>query len=348
MAHLCLVLIYYKVMKILITGVAGFIGMHVAKYLLERGDTIIGIDNINNYYDTKLKLARLKQLNKFNKFNFHKLDIFKKKKINTIFSNTKPQRVVHLAAQAGVRYSILNPEKYINSNLCGFANILENCRNFDVEHLVYASSSSVYGGNTSMPFCEDHFADHPISLYAATKKSNELSAHAYSHLYKIPTTGLRFFTVYGPWGRPDMALFKFTKNILTKKSIEVYNSGKMNRDFTYIDDIVDGVVRVLDKVATPSGDYNQSKPNPSISNAPFRIFNIGNGKSIPLMKYINTLEDILGIKAKIKFIEMQKGDVISTHADNTALNRWVGFKPSTLINKGIKKFVDWYRAFYHV
>jgi UDP-glucuronate 4-epimerase len=335
-------------MKILITGVIGFIGMHVAKYLLDRGDEIIGIDNISNYYNPQLKLARLKILRKYKKFYFYKVDINQKKKIYNIFSNKKPQRVIHLAAQAGVRYSIVNPEEYIKVNLNGFTNILENCRNFDIEHLVYASSSSIYGANTSVPFSEDHTADHPISLYAATKKSNELIAHAYSHLYKIPSTGLRFFTVYGPWGRPDMALFKFTKNILTKKSIEVYNFGKMNRDFTYIDDIVDGVVRVLDKVATPSGDYNQSKPNPSISNAPFRIFNIGNGKSIPLMKYINTLEDILGIKAKIKFIEMQKGDVISTHADNTALNRWVGFKPSTLINKGVKKFVDWYRAFYHV
>jgi UDP-glucuronate 4-epimerase len=335
-------------MKILITGVIGFIGMHVAKYLLDRGDEIIGIDNISDYYEPQLKLARLKILRKYKKFYFCKVDINQKKKIYNIFSNKKPQRVIHLAAQAGVRYSIVNPEEYIKVNLNGFANIIENCRNFGIEHLVYASSSSIYGANTSVPFSEDHTTDHPISLYAATKKSNELIAHAYSHLYKIPSTGLRFFTVYGPWGRPDMALFKFTKNILNKKSIEVYNSGKMNRDFTYIDDIVDGVVRVLDKVATPSNDYNPFKPNPSISIAPFRIFNIGNGTSIPLMKYINTLEDVLGIKAKIKFIEMQKGDVISTHADNTALNSWVGFKPSTLINKGIKKFVDWYRAFYHV
>ena len=333
-------------MNILLTGVAGFIGMHVCQSLLERGETVIGIDNINNYYDKKLKLGRLKQLKKYKKFTFYKVDISDRKKIDNIFLKTKPQKVVHLAAQAGVRYSIVNPNEYIKTNLCGFSNILENCRNFSIKHFVYASTSSVYGGNTLMPFREDQYTDHPVSLYAATKKSNELVAHAYSNLYKIPSTGLRFFTVYGPWGRPDMALFKFTKNILNKKPIDIYNYGKMKRDFTYIDDVVIGVIKVLDKIATPSKIYNSKKPNPSISNAPFRVFNIGNGKPVPLIKYVNTLENILGIKAKINYMDMQKGDVLSTYADNSSLDEWVGFKPSTSINKGIKSFVEWYKAFY--
>jgi UDP-glucuronate 4-epimerase len=335
-------------MKILITGVAGFIGMHVAINLLERGDIVIGIDNINNYYSKKLKLARLKKLKKFRKFFFYKVNISNRKVINNIFSKTKPQKVIHLAAQAGVRYSISNPEIYIKTNLYGFANIIENCRNFAIEHLVFGSSSSVYGGNTLMPMRESHSTDHPMSLYAATKKSNELIAHSYSHLYKIPITGLRFFTVYGPWGRPDMALFKFTKNILAKKPIEIFNFGDLRRDFTFIDDIVKGVIRVLDKIATPSDNYHSSKPNPSISNAPYRILNIGNDSPVPLMKFVNTLENLLGEKAKIRFIEMQKGDVFSTHSDNTALDKWIGFKPSTSIEEGIKIFVDWYKFFYRV
>jgi UDP-glucuronate 4-epimerase len=335
-------------MKILITGVAGFIGMHVAINLLERGDIVIGIDNINNYYSKKLKLARLKKLKKFRKFFFYKVNISNRKVINNIFSKTKPQKVIHLAAQAGVRYSISNPEIYIKTNLYGFANIIENCRNFAIEHLVFGSSSSVYGGNTLMPMRESHSTDHPMSLYAATKKSNELIAHSYSHLYKIPITGLRFFTVYGPWGRPDMALFKFTKNILAKKPIEIFNFGDLRRDFTFIDDIVKGVIRALDKIATPSDNYHSSKPNPSISNAPYRILNIGNDTPVPLMKFVNTLENLLGEKAKIRFIEMQKGDVFSTHSDNTALDKWIGFKPSTSIEEGIKIFVDWYKFFYRV
>jgi len=335
-------------MKIIVTGVAGFIGMHTTKYLLERGDEIVGIDNINNYYDPQLKLARLKKLKQFEKFTFYKVDIVNKNEIDSIFLKTKPQRVIHLAAQAGVRYSIENPRKYIESNLTGFANILENCRNFDIEHFVYGSSSSVYGGNTLLPFSEEHSVDHPLSLYAATKKSNELMAHAYSHLYKIPSTGLRFFTVYGPWGRPDMALFKFTKNIINRKPIDIYNYGKMHRDFTYIDDIVEGVIRTLDKPAVSVSKNDISKSNLSISNAPYKIFNIGNGNSISLIKYVNTLENVLGIKANINFMDMQKGDVTSTDADNSALNNWVGFKPSTSIDNGIKSFVDWYKEFYHV
>ena len=335
-------------MKIIVTGVAGFIGMHTAKYLLKRGDDVIGIDNINDYYDPQLKLARLKEIKKFDKFDFHKVDIVNKDEIEGIFLKTKPQKVIHLAAQAGVRYSILNPEKYIQSNLNGFANIIENCRNFAIKHFVYGSSSSVYGGNTLLPFSEKHSVDHPLSLYAATKKSNELMAHAYSHLYKIPSTGLRFFTVYGPWGRPDMALFKFTKNILDRKQIDIFNHGKMHRDFTYIDDIVEGVVRALDKPPTSINKNNISKFNTSMSNAPYKIFNIGNGNSISLIKYVKTLEDVLGIKAIINFMDMQQGDVTSTDADNSALDKWVGFKPSTQIEKGVKSFVDWYKEFYSV
>jgi UDP-glucuronate 4-epimerase len=335
-------------MKIIVTGVAGFIGMHVAKYLLKRGDKVIGIDNMNSFYDPKLKFARLEELKKFNNFSFHKVDIVEKKEISNIFSKSNPQKVIHLAAQAGVRYSIQNPEEFIKSNLVGFANILENCRNFEIEHFVYASSSSVYGGNAFMPFSESHSVNHPISLYAATKKSNELTAHAYSHLYKIPSTGLRFFTVYGPWGRPDMALFKFTQNIINNETIDIYNFGKMDRDFTYVSDIAEGVVKTLDKVASPSNNYDAFNPNPSISSAPFRIYNIGNGNPVSLIEYINTLENVLGIKAKINFMDMQKGDVKSTHSDNTALDKWVGFKPRTSINEGVKFFVDWYKEFYKI
>lgn len=335
-------------MKVLITGVAGFIGMHVAQTLLENGNIVIGLDNINSYYSRRLKLARLSNLQKYKKFNFYKVNIFNEKNVNDIFLKTKPTRVIHLAAQAGVRYSIKKPKEYIKTNLNGFANILENCRNFDIEHLVYGSSSSVYGNNKAAPFNESNSTDHPISLYAATKKSNELTAHAYSYLYKIPTTGLRFFTVYGPWGRPDMALFKFTKNILNNKPIEIYNFGKMQRDFTYIDDITKGIIKVLNKKATASDNHNAFKPNSSISDAPYRILNIGNGKTISLMKFLKTLENSLGKKAKIKFMEIQKGDVLFTHANNKALHKWVGFKPTISIEKGIKKFVNWYKSFYNI
>ena len=333
-------------MKIIITGAAGFIGMHSAKFLLERGEEVIGVDIIDNYYDTKLKLARIKKLKEFKKFTFYKVDIVNKDAISKIFLKIKPRKVIHLAAQAGVRYSIENPDKYIQSNLIGFSNILENCRNFKIEHLVYGSSSSVYGANKLTPFSEDHSTDCPLSLYAATKKSNELMAHAYSHLYKIPSTGLRFFTVYGPWGRPDMALFKFTKNILNKKPIDVFNNGKMDRDFTYIDDITEGIIKILDKPATSFDNKNKLKFNRSFGNAPYRIFNIGNGHPVSLIKYIKTLEKLLGVKAIVNFMEMQKGDVKSTNADNSALEEWVGFKPSTTINKGIKNFVDWYKDYY--
>ena len=335
-------------MKTLLTGAAGFIGMHTALKLLKRGDEVVGIDNINNYYDPLLKQARLNRLKDFNNFKFIKSDISDDKNITKIFKEDSFQKVIHLAAQAGVRYSIENPQEYINSNLVGFANILENCRTSKIDHLVYASSSSVYGGNELLPFREKHNVDHPISLYAATKKSNELSAHAYSHLYKIPTTGLRFFTVYGPWGRPDMALFLFTKNILENKPINVFNKGQMIRDFTYIDDIVEGVVKTSDKPASPSLDYDPKNPNPSISDAPYKVFNIGNGDPIPLMDYISSIENALGISAQINLMEAQKGDVISTCADNSELEKWIGFKPSTSINNGVKKFTDWYKDFYKI
>lgn len=335
-------------MKILVTGVAGFIGMHVAISFLERGDTVIGIDSMNKYYDRQLKLARLKKLKKFKNFIFGKMDITNKKKIINIFDNTRLDRVVHLAAQAGIRYSITNPEEYIKSNLIGFANILENCRNFKIKHLVYASSSSVYGLNTLMPFKESHSTNHPVSLYAASKKSNELLAHSYSHLYGLPTTGLRFFTVYGPWSRPDMALFKFTKSIIENKPLDVFNSGKMLRDFTYIDDITKAVVKSSDKIAIKSKYHNSDKPNPSISSAPFRIFNIGNDKPTSLIDYIKAIEHAVGKKAKMRLLDFQPGDVASTFSDTSQLNNWINFKPNTPIRLGVKKFVQWFREFYKV
>ncbi len=333
-------------MKILITGVAGFIGFHTCKSLLERGETVIGVDNVNDYYDPKLKLKRLEILSKYKKFFFYKIDITEKPKLDKIFLNEKPEKVIHLAAQAGVRYSIERPDLYIRSNLVGFANVLECCKDFLIRHLVFASSSSVYGGNTSLPFSEKQSVDHPVSLYAATKKSNELIAHTYSHLYKLPITGLRFFTVYGPWGRPDMSFFKFTHNILNNEPIDVFNHGKMNRDFTYIDDIVQGVIKSLDKIATSSQKHNSNIPNPSISNAPFRIFNLGNSQPVSLIDYIHSLENALGVKAKINFIDLQKGDIISTHSDNSLIKEWIGFKPVFSLNDGIKKFVEWYVGFY--
>ena len=333
-------------MKILVTGAAGFIGMHVAKKLLRRGDEVIGVDNLNNYYDVSLKKARLETLNEFPDFNMEVIDISRQDDLNKIFKKEKPQRVINLAAQAGVRYSLENPSAYIKANIEGFMNILEACRHNSIEHLVYASSSSVYGGNTSSPFSEEQNIDHPVSLYGATKKSNELMAHTYSHLFNLPTTGLRFFTVYGPWGRPDMALFLFTKAIIEDKEINVFNNGDMMRDFTYVDDIVKGIVRVLDKPATPDKSFNTENPLPNISDAPYRIFNIGNSQPTQLMDYIANLEKVLGKKANIIFKPMQPGDVQSTSADTSKLEDWVSFKPNTPIDDGIHEFVKWYKNFY--
>ncbi|WP_131783756.1 NAD-dependent epimerase [Legionella gresilensis] len=335
-------------MKILLTGCAGFIGMHTALRFLLDGNEIVGVDNLNNYYDVNLKKARLNQLNSSPDFKFYEMDVSDKEAIKELFATEKPKKVVHLAAQAGVRYSLINPHAYIDANIQGFLNILEGCRYNDVQHLVYASSSSVYGSNTSLPFDESQNIDHPISLYAATKKANELMAHTYSHLYNLPTTGLRFFTVYGPWGRPDMALFKFTQAILANKPIDIYNHGKMIRDFTYIDDIVEGIIRVTRKVATADSNFSAATPSPAISNAPYRVFNIGNNNPIPLISYISALEDALGIEAQKDYLPMQPGDVPATASNTEALNKWVDFKPNTPIAKGIKNFVDWYRYYYKV
>ncbi|OGB28544.1 MAG: protein CapI [Burkholderiales bacterium RIFCSPLOWO2_12_FULL_61_40] len=333
-------------MKILVTGCAGFIGMHVSQRLLARGDDVLGIDNINEYYDTRLKLDRLEQLAGYSNFKFHKLDVADQSGISTLFSQEKPQRVIHLAAQAGVRYSLVNPHAYIDSNLVGFTNVLEGCRNNGVEHLVYASSSSVYGGNTKLPFNEHDNVDHPVSLYAATKKANELMAHTYSHLFQLPTTGLRFFTVYGPWGRPDMAPFLFAKAITEGKSIDVFNYGNMARDFTFVNDIVEGLVRVVDKLAAPDLMFNTANPDPSTSNVPYRIFNIGNNQPTPLMEYIEAMELALGKKAVKNYLPLQPGDVPATAANTDELSAWVGFKPNTPIKDGVAKFVEWYRGYY--
>lgn len=333
-------------MKILVTGVAGFIGMHAAQKLLDEGHEIVGIDNLNDYYDVTLKKDRLKSLEVYKSFHFTKLDIKDQKDVQDFFNKESPQRVLHLAAQAGVRYSIQNPYKYVDSNIQGFINILEGCRAIKTEHLVYASSSSVYGGNEKVPFSEHDNVDHPISLYAATKKANELMAHTYSHLYQIPTTGLRFFTVYGPWGRPDMALFLFTKAILKNESIDVFNHGKMIRDFTYVDDIVQSLVRIIHKTATPNDHFDTMHPDPATSHAPYRIFNIGNSQPTPLMDYIDALESALEKKAIKNFINMQPGDVPLTSADTSELNQWVNFKPNTSIKEGVKQFVDWYKNYY--
>lgn len=334
--------------KYLVTGVAGFIGMHTALKLLKRGEVVVGIDNMNDYYDVSLKQARLDQLKNFPRFYFHHVDITERTALDSVFSSERPSHVIHLAAQAGVRYSITHPHVYINSNIQGFLHILECCRHFDVQHLVYASSSSVYGGNKQLPFSETQPVDHPISLYAATKKSNELMAHTYSHLYKIPTTGLRFFTVYGPWGRPDMALFLFTHAMLAHKPIDVFNHGKMIRDFTYIDDIVEGVVRCADKPATPSVEADLDYKDPSQSDAPFLVFNIGNSHPTPLMDYIHALEEALDIKAQKNYLPMQAGDVLTTSADVSKLSSWIDFKPNTSVKVGVKKFADWYRDFYGI
>ncbi len=335
-------------MKVLITGAAGFIGMHTAKRLLDRGDEVVGIDNLNDYYDVRLKEARLARLAAYPNFRFAKLDISDAAGVAAVFQQEAPQRVVNLAAQAGVRYSLTNPQAYVQSNLTGFVNILEGCRHGKVEHLVYASSSSVYGGNTKMPFSEHDSVDHPVSLYAATKKANELMAHTYSHLFGLPTTGLRFFTVYGPWGRPDMALFLFTKGILEDKPIEVFNHGRMRRDFTFVDDIVEGVVRVLDRPSTPSATFDPLQPDPATSNVPYRIYNIGNHQEVELMTYIETLEEMLGKKAEKIFLPLQNGDVPATLADTEALRIDTGFAPATSVKDGIGRFVDWYREYYHV
>lgn len=334
--------------KYLVTGVAGFIGMHTTLKLLNRGEVVVGIDNLSDYYDVSLKQARLNQLKNFPRFYFHQVDIAERTALDYVFSCERPSHVIHLAAQAGVRYSITHPHVYINSNIQGFLHILECCRHFDVRHLVYASSSSVYGGNKQLPFSETQPVDHPISLYAATKKSNELMAHTYSHLYKIPTTGLRFFTVYGPWGRPDMALFLFTQAMLAHKPIDVFNHGKMIRDFTYIDDIVEGVIRCVDKPAIPSVEADLDYKDPSQSDAPFLVFNIGNSHPTPLMDYIKALEEALDIEAQKNYLPMQAGDVLTTSADVSKLASWIDFKPNTPVKVGVKKFADWYRDFYGV
>lgn len=333
-------------MKILVTGAAGFIGSHTSLRLLDRGDEVCGIDDLNDYYEVSLKEARLARLIEKPGFKFVKMDIADKAAVEAVFSRGKFDRVINLAAQAGVRYSLENPLAYINTNLVGFTNIIEGCRHSNVEHLVYASSSSVYGGNTKMPFSEHDSVDHPVSLYAASKKANELMAHTYSHLFGLPTTGLRFFTVYGPWGRPDMALFLFTRAILEGRPIDLFNSGNMMRDFTYIDDIVEGIIRVLDKPATPDPNFAPLSPDPGTSNAPYRIFNIGNSNPTPLMDYVGALERALGMTADKNFLPMQPGDVPATSADTTALFDWVGFKPKTDVKDGVSRFVNWYREYY--
>lgn len=333
-------------MKILVTGVAGFIGMHVAIRLLERGDEVVGVDNINDYYDINLKHDRLARIKPYDKFSFIKLDIADRPVMEALFAKEKFQRVINLAAQAGVRYSLINPHAYISSNIVGFTNILEGCRHNQVEHLVYASSSSVYGSNTNMPFSVHQNVDHPVSLYAATKKSGELMAHTYSHLYVLPTTGLRFFTVYGPWGRPDMSPSLFAGAIQQGIPIDVFNQGKMQRDFTYIDDIVEGIVRVLDQVATPDPSYSTAMPDPGTSSAPYRLYNIGNHEPVELMAFIETIENAIGKKADKNMLPMQAGDVVATYADIDDLKNTVGFTPRTSLKEGITKFVKWYQGYH--
>lgn len=338
-------------MKILVTGAAGFIGAAVSQYLINRGDQVVGIDNINDYYDVNLKHARLNEIKSSTAadlFSFVAMGVEERYKMAALFEEHKFDRVVHLAAQAGVRYSLENPNAYVDSNIVGFVNILEGCRHNKVEHLVYASSSSVYGANETMPFSEQHNVDHQVSLYAASKKANELMAHTYSHLYNLPTTGLRFFTVYGPWGRPDMALFKFTKAILEGKTIQVYNYGNHRRDFTYIDDIVEGVIRSLDNVAKPNESWDGSNPDPSTSKAPYKVYNIGAQTPVHLLKFIETLESALGIDAKKELLPMQPGDVPDTYADVSSLVNDTGYQPSTDVETGVKAFVDWYRDFYKI
>ena len=334
--------------KILVTGAAGFIGFHLSQRLLERGDEVVGLDNLNDYYDVTLKKARLEQLLAKPNFSFHFLDLADRESMAQLFAQSSFEKVVNLAAQAGVRYSIKNPHAYVDSNLVGFVNILEGCRHSNVEHLVFASSSSVYGANKKIPFSVHDNVDHPVSLYAASKKANELMAHTYSSLYGLPATGLRFFTVYGPWGRPDMALFLFTKAILEGKPIDVFNYGKMKRDFTYIDDIVEGVIRVVDQVAELNPNWSGNIPDPATSYAPYKVFNIGNNQPVELMQFIETLENCLGIKAEKNLLPIQPGDVPATYADVDALVQEVGFQPNTPIEVGIERFVKWYRAYYQV
>ena len=338
-------------MTILVTGAAGFIGFHLSKRLLKEKSNIVCLDNLNSYYDLSLKKARLNNLFESAKNNevglkFIEQNLENKRELDKVFNNNKIKIVINLAAQAGVRYSLENPSAYINSNILGFSNILESCRNYSVEHLIYASSSSVYGGNKNLPFSENQSVDHPVSLYAATKKSNELMAHTYSHLYNIPTTGLRFFTVYGPWGRPDMALFLFTKSIIEGRAIKVFNNGDMVRDFTYIDDIIESLMRLIHKPATSNIDFDVKSPSSCSSWAPYRIFNIGNSNPTPLMDFISAIEENLGIKAKKEFLEMQPGDVSATAADTSSLEEWIDFKPNTSIKKGISNFLSWYKEFY--
>jgi UDP-glucuronate 4-epimerase len=335
-------------MKILVTGAAGFIGMHVSQLLLARGDRVVGLDNLNDYYSPQLKQDRLARLLPAAKFSFVKMDVADRDGMASLFAEEKFDRVVHLAAQAGVRYSLQNPHAYVDSNVVGFMNVLEGCRHGGVEHLVYASSSSVYGGNTKMPFSEHDNIDHPVSMYAATKKANELMAHTYSHLFGTPTTGLRFFTVYGPWGRPDMALFLFAKAILEDRPIDVFNHGQMVRDFTYIDDIAEGVVRVLDRPAAGDPEFDPALPDPARSNSPYRIFNIGNSDPVKLMDFIESIEQALDKPALKNFMPLQDGDVPATFADVTELAGWTGFKPCTPVGEGVGRFVNWYRSYYGV
>ena len=335
-------------MKVLVTGAAGFIGMHLSERLLARGDEVVGIDNLNDYYDVGLKRARLARLAPNPNFRHIAIDIADRPAMAELFARERPQGVVNLAAQAGVRYSITNPNAYVDSNLVGFVNVLEGCRHNGCEHLVFASSSSVYGGNTRMPFSEHDSVDHPVSLYAATKKANELMAHTYSHLYGLPATGLRFFTVYGPWGRPDMALFLFTKAILEDRPIDVFNHGKMVRDFTYIDDIVEGVIRVLDRPPVADPAFDKDTPDNATSWAPWRVANIGNNNPVELMTYVETLEKCLGREARKNFLPLQDGDVPATYANTDTLNALTGFVPAVTVDQGIARFVDWYRAYYKV
>jgi UDP-glucuronate 4-epimerase len=333
-------------MKFLVTGAAGFIGMHVCERLLARGDTVLGIDDLNPYYDPALKQARLARLQAQPGFSFERLDIADRAAMQRLFAGARPARVIHLAAQAGVRYSLTNPAAYIDTNLVGFGNVLEGCRHNGVEHLAYASSSSVYGGNKALPFSEHQTVDHPVSLYAATKKANELMAHTYSHLFGLPTTGLRFFTVYGPWGRPDMALFLFTKAILAGDPIQVFNHGAMQRDFTYIDDAVESTLRLVDRAPGADPSFDATQPDPARSDAPYRVFNVGNNDPASLMAYIEALEAALGRQAVKQFLPMQPGDVPATAADTSELQAWTGFKPATAIDVGVKKFAQWYLGYF--
>lgn len=335
-------------MKVLVTGAAGFIGFHVSRLLLDRGDEVVGIDNVNDYYSPELKIDRLTQLTLKKNFTFYKIDIADQDQLNNVFKTEKITRVINLAAQAGVRYSLKNPHVYIRSNVQGFTNILECCRHHYIKHLVYASSSSVYGSNTRMPFSVSHSADHPVSLYAATKKSNELLAHTYAHLYKLPVTGLRFFTVYGPWGRPDMAPFIFTKKIIEGSPLDIFNHGKHARDFTYIDDIASGVIKCLDNVATPNPGWDSNNPDIGTSNAPYRLFNIGNSKPVELMDFIACIENAVGKKANKNFLPIQPGDVPVTYADMASLQKTINYRANTNIELGIQKFVKWYRDYYKI